>query len=182
MKSLHFSIPEQTLNEKLGRKKKQPSNRGRRWRQWQRAGPFGYWWWHRCRTRSRPGPAARTWTVPGWRRRWEVETHPLRCPSKSTRKDKRRFSFIRPEHRPLPRLTCGITKNQMLQNPLAKVRNVLVKSHKNLSRTEVKSEDDSGLETLWLLKKMAFLSENRRKQKCKSAIQYSTHRYCIYSL
>lgn len=84
--------------------------------------------------------------------------------------------------RPLPRLTCGITKNQMLQNPLAKVRNVLVKSHKNLSRTEVKSEDDSGLETLWLLKKMAFLSENRRKQKCKPAIQYSTHRYCIYSL
>lgn len=161
-------------------KKKQPSNRGRRWRQWQRAGPFGYWWWRRCRTRSRPGPAARTWTVPGWRRRWEVETHPLRCPSKSTRKDKRRFSFIRPEHRQTSaKVDLRDHKEQNASKPLG---NVLVKSHKNLSRTEVKSEDDSGLETLWLLKKMAFLSENRRKQKCKSAIQYSTHRYCIYSL
>lgn len=34
----------------------------------------------------------------------------------------------------------------------------------------VRSEDDSGLDTLWLLKKMAFLSEKGEKAKQKEMI------------
>ena len=34
-----------------------------------------------------------------------------------------------------------------------------------LGHTVVKSEDDSGLETLWLLKKIAFLSEKETEEK-----------------
>lgn len=46
----------------------------------------------------------------------------------------------------------------------------------HFGRTEVKSEDDSGLETLWLLKKIAFLSEKETELKKKGeSFVYTSH-------
>lgn len=38
-------------------------------------------------------------------------------------------------------------------------------------RTVVKSEDDSGLETLWLLKKMAFLSVKAAEEQREAEVR-----------
>lgn len=55
---------------------------------------------------------------------------------------------------------CGPEKNKDI---IKETRWHFIQWH--FGRTEVKSEDDSGLETLWLLKKMALLSEAETKGK-----------------
>lgn len=55
---------------------------GMHWYRWRHVGLFGYWWWHRCQTRTHPAPVARTWTALRWHHRWGAEILPLHSPAK----------------------------------------------------------------------------------------------------
>lgn len=61
--------------------------------------------------------------------------------------------------------SLGWSKYEKIVLPTKVITKTKVPIGWNSGHTEVRSEDDSGLETLWLLKKMAFLSERRTKEK-----------------
>lgn len=113
-----------------------------RWCRWPHAVLFGCWWSHQCQTETHPAPVATTWTTPWWHHHLAAETLP-RC-------------FL-----------SGVIQiwENCFTNTAHDENKTKVHTGWNSGHTEVKSEDDSGLETLWLLKKMAFLSERGTKQK-----------------
>lgn len=111
------------------------------WYRWQHVGLFGCWWWRRCQTGTRPETVSRTERALWWHHHWVVGK--------------------------LPPHSLSVTEeNFIFQHIMDKMRyNITFRSKNTLPTcqywklTEVRSEEDSGLDTLWLLKKMAFLSE-----------------------
>lgn len=116
---------------------------GMHWCQWRHAVLFGCWWWHRCQTGTRPAPVAMTWTAFWWHHHWVAETLPLNSLSEVNMK----------------------YQNKLANKVICTVNVTWGIGQWHFGRTVVKSEDDSGLETLWLLKKIAFLSEKETEEK-----------------